>query len=121
MFKSWKQNNKNKTSDIVVIHRYLIIYKNSLITENSYMSNSAETWFGNISDQKYLKKGLGGNLGNIDSAVKHLNKSEKNFKRELNSIKKQKKILYRMAKHTGSRRYLKKINNIRSEVAEKYE
>ena len=50
VFKACKHNKKNKTSDDVVIHRYCMIYKKSLIPENYYMSNSAETCFGNISD-----------------------------------------------------------------------
>ena len=77
------------------------------------MFHSAGTYFGNISDQEPLKKGLGVNLGNRDNYIKELK-----FKRDLEDLKKQNKMLYSMAKWNGSRRELKKI---RSKVVNKYD
>ena len=57
------------------------------------MFHSAGTYFGNISDQEPLKKGLGVNLGNRDNYIKELK-----FKRDLEDLKKQNKMLYSMAK-----------------------
>ena len=64
-----------------------------------------------------MNKGLGGNLGNRDAAVKQFNTAGKKWKRDLKSLKRQNKILYSMVKHTGFHRELKKIKSIRDKIA----
>ena len=85
------------------------------------MSNSSEAWFVKRSDQVSLKKGLGGNLGNREKAVKKSHKTENGCKGELKHLKKNIKMLYIMVKCTKYCRYLKKIKNTPSNVTKKYE
>ena len=51
---------------------------------------SSDNCFGKRSGQASIKDGLGGGLGNRDDAVKHYQKTEKKWKRELKSLKKKK-------------------------------
>ena len=54
----------------------------------------------------------GGILGNRSTSVNQYYKSEKNWKRDMKSLKKQNKIIFRMTKWSGSRHELNKIKNI---------
>ena len=51
--------------------------------EGQYVSHSDDTCFGKRYDQESLKKVLGINLFNRDTATKKFQKSNKNWKREL--------------------------------------
>ena len=53
------------------------------------------------------------NLGNKAVAVNQYQKSENKWTGELEYIKKQNKMLFRMSKRSGSRRELKKIKKIK--------
>ena len=66
------------------------------------MSHSADNCFGKRSDQKSSNKGLGGNLVNRDASVQQFNNSEKYWKRDIKYPRKQKKMLYIMAKRARS-------------------
>ena len=58
------------------------------------------------SDQHYIKNGLGGALGNRADAVNQYKNSEHKWKKELKDIKKQNKIMYRIAKKSSLRHEL---------------
>ena len=58
-------------------------------------------------------------LGNRADAVKHYQKTENKWKRELKNIRKQNTTLFSMAKLLGSLLELKKINNTHSKVSKK--
>ena len=62
---------------------YCMLCKKSVIHEQNYMSHSSENCFGKSSDQKYIKEGLEGALGNRDDAFKRYNKSEKQWNKQL--------------------------------------
>ena len=68
-----------------------------------------------------MKNGLEVKLGNRYVAVKHFNKSDKKWKRDLKYLNKHNKILYSIAKRTGSHRELKNTNNIRAKSSKNYE
>ena len=87
-------------------------YKKAGMHERKYKSHTSENIFGHGSDQESIKEGLGGSLGNRNSAVKQFHKSEKKWKRELKSLKKQKKMLYIMENIYRTHREMKKIKNI---------
>ena len=53
---------------------------------------------------------------NRTNAVQHYKKSENKWKEELKALKKQNKIIYSIAKKSGSRREINKINKIREKV-----
>ena len=60
-----------------------MLCKKAGIHEHKWKSHSSENCFGKRSDQKYVKDGLGGPLGNIANVAKHDQKTEKKWKRDL--------------------------------------
>ena len=62
---------------------------------------------------------MGGPIGGSNNSVQQHKKSEKKWEKDLKAIKKQNKILYIIAKKSGSRREIKKINNIRGGYSKK--
>ena len=88
--------------------------------EIKYKSYSSEFVFGKRSDQESVKEGLGRSLGNRASDVKKYQKSENKWKRGLKVLKKKKNMFFTMANSPGSRRELKKMNNIRAKASKKY-
>ena len=72
----FKQQEK-KTPKQHSAYHYCIICKKAGMPEQNYMSHNYEDCFGNISDQKSIKDGLGGTMGSRDKAVKYYNKSER--------------------------------------------
>ena len=70
-----------------------MIHKKSGISEHKYMLHSAEDCFGNLSDQNYVRDGMGGPMGSRAEAVKQYKKSENKRKKELEALKKQKNAL----------------------------
>ena len=83
------------------------------------MSHISDNSFVKCSGQRSIKEVLGGALGNRDDVVKHDKKSEHKWKKELKYLKKQNKILYSIAKKSGSRHELKKIKNIKANASKK--
>ena len=67
-----------------------------------------------------IKEGLGWSLVNRITDFKQYLKTEKKWKRELKDIKKQNKMLFIMAKRSGSRHELKSINNVRAKSSKKH-
>ena len=93
-----------------------MLYKKVGIPERKYKSHSSENYFGKGSKHKSNRNILGGSLGNRNEAVKKFQKYAKKWRRELKSLKKQNKIIFRMTKRSGSHHELKKIKNIRSKA-----
>ena len=77
------------------------------------MLHSAEDCFVKRTNQNTIKDGLGGPMGSRDEAVKQYKKSESKNKKEIKTLKKQNKMLFSIAKKSGSRRELKNIKKIR--------
>ena len=63
--------------------------------------------------------GLEGALGNRDDGINRYQKTEKKWKWELKSLKKQYKMLFSMAQIYGSRREIKSIKNIKVKESKK--
>ena len=83
------------------------------------MLHSSEILFGEFSNQQTIKEGLGGALDNRFDSVKHYKKSEHKYKKYLNALKKQNKILYSISKKSGSHRELRKIKKIKAKASKK--
>ena len=98
---------------------YCVLSKKAGMPERKYMLHSSEKCFGKRSNQQSIKEGLGGALGNRADAVKQYKKSEHKWKKYLKLLKKQNKMVYSIAKKSGSRLELKKINNINTKVSMK--
>ena len=64
---------------------------------------------------------MGGTLVNRASTVKKYQKSEKKLKREMEALKKQNKIIFSMAKRSGSHRELKKIKKMHAKESKKHD
>ena len=63
-----------------------------------------------------IKDGMGWSMVNRADTVKQYNKYKNKWKKNLKALKKQNKILYSIAKKSGSRREINKINKIREKV-----
>ena len=87
--------------------------------DQNYMSHSAEDCFGNRSDQKSIKDGLGGPLVSRVEAVKQYDKSENKWNKKLKVLKNQNKIIYRISKKSGSHRELEQIKKIKAKASKK--
>lgn len=83
------------------------------------MSHSSENCFGKRFNQNSIKETLGQALGNRDDSVKNYKKSEHKWKRELKSLNNQNKMLYSIAKKSGSSRELKNIKKIKAKASKK--
>ena len=83
------------------------------------MSHISENFFGKRSNQHSIKDGLGGALDNRAGAVNHYKNYKQKLKKELKAIKNKNKILYGIAKKSGSRRELNKIKNIKANASKK--
>ena len=60
-----------------------------------------------------IKDGMGGPVGSRNHDVQQHKKYENKWKKELKVLKKQNKMLYIIAKKSGSLREIQKIDNIR--------
>ena len=78
--------------------------------ERKYISHSAEYCTGMHTNQK-IKDGMVGYVGRRADTVKHYKKSEKKWKKYLKALKKQTKMLYIIAKKSGSRHEIDKIGS----------
>ena len=77
--------------------------------EQKIMSHSTEDSFVKRSDQKSIKYGLGVPIGSRAEDLKQWKKSEQKWKKEIEALKKQNKIIYSIANKTGSCREIKNI------------
>ena len=79
------------------------------------MSHSTEDWAGMCTNH-HIKDGMGGPDGSRNHAVQQHKKSVNKWKKDIKALKKQNKIIYSIAKKSGSRRELHKIKKIRKEA-----
>ena len=75
------------------VHRYCVIFKNSVMPEFKYSSHSAE-YFTRVRTKRSIKDGMGGHIGRITNAVQQHKMYENKQKKELKALKKQNNILY---------------------------
>ena len=66
-----------------------------------------------------INDGMGGPVRSRTDAVKQYNKSEKKWKKDLKYLKKKNKMLYSIAKKSGSRCEIKNTKKIRSTASKK--
>ena len=71
------------------------------------MLHDSQDYFGKSSEQNSIKYVLRGPVGSRYKSVKKYKKSKYKWKKDLKSLRKKNKILYRIAKKSGSRRELK--------------
>ena len=71
-------------------------------------------------DQSSVKDSLEGTLGNRAASVKRYYKYYNIWKLGLKYLKKQIKIIFRMAKLSGSRREINTIKNIKTKASKKH-
>ena len=83
------------------------------------MSHSSKNCLCKRSDQKYIKKWLGGTLCNRAYAVKNYNKSEYKGKKGPKPPNKHNKMIFIFAKKSGSRQETKKIKKIKAKDLKK--
>ena len=84
--------------------------------ERKYMSHSTKDCNG-VRTNRSIKDGMGGPIGSRTHVVQQHKKSEKKWKKELKSLKKQNNMLYSIAKKLGSRREIQKIKKMRKEAS----
>ena len=96
---------------------YCIIFKKAGIPDQNYILHSSY-FFYKRSDQHSFKDWLGGYLGNRADSVKKYKNSEQKWKKDLKSLKNQNKMLYIIAKESGSYRALKRIKKILSKASQ---
>ena len=85
-----------------VTQRYYILCKKAGMTERRYMSHSIKDCTG-MRTKRNIKDRMGGPSGSRNHAVQQHKKTKKKWKKELKALKKQNKMLYRIAKKSGSR------------------
>ena len=78
---SYRKKNNSNTPNHKGTQRYVFLYNKSEITEHKYMSHISESYFFNRYNQASLKDYLGGNLGNLDKAVKQTQKTDKKWEK----------------------------------------
>ena len=83
------------------------------------MLQRAKDCFGELSKHKPINGGLVGPLEGRSEAVKQYKKSKNKWKNDMKALNKQNKILYSIAKKSGSRRELKNIKNINAKYSKK--
>ena len=101
---------------------YFILYNKAGMPDLKCKLHISGNLFGKCSNQTSFKDGLGGALGNMNDAVRHYQKNENKWKRWLKTPMKQNKMIFCMAKSSGSRcelKKIKKIKKIRSKVSKK--
>ena len=111
-------NNPSKNNGA---HSYCLLCKKNWMTASKWKLHSSKNCFENFPTRHLSKKGLGGTLGNWAAAVKQYHKSENKCKREVKPIKKYNKMIFSMAKWSGSCHELKKIKKIHAKASNKYD
>ena len=100
------------------IQRYFVLCKNSGMPNCKYTLHSAEDFTG-VCTNRSIKDVLGRPMGSRTYSVKQYKKSENKRKKELKALNKQNKMIYGIAKKSGSRREIKKIKKIRAKASKK--
>ena len=85
------------------IQRYCMRCKKAGMPEKKYMPHSAEDCT-DVRTNRTIKDGMGVSVGGRTDTMNQYNKYEKKRKKELKALKKQNKMLYSIAKKSGSRR-----------------
>ena len=80
--------------------------------ERNYMSHSTEDCTV-VCTKRFIKDGMGGPIESRNNSVQQHNKYENKWNKDMKSFKKQDKMLYSIAKKSGSRREIQKIEEIR--------
>ena len=95
---------------------YCVLFKKSGMPKRKYMWHSIEDCTG-VRTKRSIKDGMDGPIGSRNHAVQKHKKYENKRKKDMKTRKKQKKIIYSIAKKSGSRREIYKIKNIRKEAS----
>ena len=83
------------------------------------MSHRYEDCFVKRSDHNFIRDGLGGPMVSRAEAVNQYKKPGNKWKKYLKDLKKQNKMLYRIANNFGSRREIKKSKKIKAKASNK--
>ena len=100
------------------IQRYCVLCKKLGIPARKYMSHSSKDFSG-VRTKQSINDGLVGTMVNRTDAVKQYQKSENKWKKDMKYLRKQNNMIYSIANKYGSRRDIKKINNIRIKASKK--
>ena len=84
--------------------------------KRKYTSHSAKDFTG-MHTKRPIKYGMGGPMVIRTNAVQQYTRYENKWNKDMKSFKKQDKMLYSIAKKSGSRREIQKIKNIRKEAS----
>ena len=111
-------NNKgpNKAPKHHGSRRHCVSFNKAGMSEQKYMSYSAEDCFGESSNQKTINDVLGGPMGSRAESVTQYKRSESKWKKYIKAIKNQDKMLYSIANKSVSRREIKNIKKIRDKA-----
>ena len=93
-------------------HNYCVLYNKAGMPERKYMSHSTKDCTG-VRIKRSIKDGMCGPIGSRNHAVQQHKKSESKCKKDLKALKKQKNMIYSIAKKSVSLREIKKIKKIR--------
>ena len=97
----------------------IVCFERTGLNEKKHMSHSSKNCLGKRSDQKYIKKGLGGTLCNRAYAVKNYNKYEHKGKKGPKPPNKHNEMLFIFANKSGSRQETKKTKKIKAKDLKK--
>ena len=100
------------------VHCYCVLCKKSVMPERKYPTHSSKDCTG-VRTKRPIKDGMGGTILNRINALQQYKKSENKWKTELKALKKQHKMIYIIAKKSGSRREIKKIEKIRAKASKR--
>ena len=94
--------------------RYCVLCKKVGVPDRKYMSHITEDC-ADVRTKRSDKDGMGEYIGSRNHSVQQHKKSENKWKKELKALKKQNKMLYSIAKKSGSRREIQKIKKMKEE------
>ena len=80
--------------------------------KRKYTSHSAKDFTG-MHTKRPIKYGMGGPMVIRTNAVQQYTRYENKWNKDMKALNKQKNMLYSISKKSGSRRDIKKANNIR--------
>ena len=98
--------------------RYCVLFKEAGMSERKFMTHSAKDCTGHRTNRN-IKDGMGGYVVIRADTVRQYKKSENKWEKDLKSLNKQNKILYSIAKNSGSRHDIKKIKKIHAKASKK--
>ena len=99
-------------------HSYCVLWKKSGMHERKYESHSNKDYTG-VRTKLSIKDGIGGSIWSRTHAVQQYKKSENKWNKELKPLKKQKNMIYIIAKKSYLHRETKTIKKIKSEASKK--